>query len=97
MVNSNVPVYSTENFRFRKGVFITFASDINFHPARIYDDACDIGFWLKNPKTGNKILFVEEGVKRDRENDVQYWLYSAHCLYENVSTVHHLKVHIFND
>lgn len=40
--------------------------------SKIYDDACDIGFWILNSKTGNKTLWVLTKEIRSVEGDLMY-------------------------
>lgn len=40
---------------------------------RIYDDACDVGIGLRNPKTGKVIRFAVASTDKDREGDVGGW------------------------
>lgn len=58
-----------------------FASDLAalrdgyFGP--IYDDACDLGFVLVSPKTGNHTWWYVEDEHTDREGDVTHWTLKA--------------------
>ena len=41
--------------------------------SRVYNDACDEGFWVTSSRTGRKVLFVLDNIAHDREGDVQVW------------------------
>jgi hypothetical protein len=44
---------------------------------RLYDDACDVGFALRNPKTGNVTRWaLETEVREPRENELLGWYFS---------------------
>ena len=64
---------------------------------RIYNDACDCGFALHNPKTGNTIrfcLFEEHNV----DGDITHWTFGP--IYEDIrknQKVDGLRVIVFND
>ncbi len=96
----NIPKLPTSKFTYIKEnrTFVTEASDIHgFDPRRIYDDACDIGFYMVSDKTGKKILFVEEGPDYNDDNELICWNFSAHCINENPENLHDLVVRIYND
>lgn len=47
---------------------------------RVYDDACDFGFVMVNPRTGGKILFLLVGGKRDGEGELLWDRYVGYDL-----------------
>ncbi|MFI5260909.1 MAG: hypothetical protein ACHQU0_03890 [Candidatus Paceibacteria bacterium] len=57
--------------------------------ARVYDDACDVGFYVTSQKTGRRVLFIESNVARDGEGDVMY--------NEYVSINPNCMIRVFND
>ena len=75
----------------------TVAANNFFEPVRIYDDSCDIGFYLVSKKTGKKILFVEVGEHINNDGELTHWEYSSYCLNENPADLLDLKVLIWND
>lgn len=100
MMNKNIPVIDSDNFTYDETdrAFVTFASDVSrFHPVRIYDDACDVGFFLRSVKSGAKILFVEREVEYDTDGDIVCWIFSAYCLHENPEHLRDLIVRLYND
>ena len=99
MAMLQIPTVSTNHFSFKNGQFSAFASDLNGlgKPSRVYDDACDVGFWLQSAVTGKKILMVEAGAEYDAEGDLECVLYSAYCLRENPKHTLNLKMKIWND
>ena len=76
-----LPIHNARLVTWRKDVGTTGsvdASDLgpNF-TGRVWNDACDIGFILKSPKTGREILMVQTGRSTDREGDVTSWLFES--------------------
>lgn len=61
-----------------KQLFIAEASDIGDAQLfqRIYDDACDVGFMVCNPGTGQTILVTLFKETRDDEGEVINWLFT---------------------
>ena len=47
---------------------------------RVYDDACDFGFIMVNPRTGGEVLFLLAGDKRDGEGDCLWETYIGYDL-----------------
>jgi hypothetical protein len=70
--------YSSEgvSHNAQRGLLIAEASDLgNFRLERLYDDACDLGLELCNPRTGNVTrwsLLTE--VRDPRENELLGWM-----------------------
>lgn len=94
-----IPELNTNQFTYnpRSQTFVCEASDLRgFKPRRIYDDACDIGFYMVSEKTGQKLLFVENEPTYDADGDLISFNFSSHC-YENPSNLMQMKVIIFND
>jgi len=94
-----IPELNTKQFTYNPATktFVCEASDLcGFEPRRIYDDACDIGFYLVSEKTGTKVLFCENELTYDNDGDLISFNFSSHC-YENPSYAMHLNVVIFND
>lgn len=87
---------STRHFTYDpdKRWFIAEASDLRDAPdiSRVYDDACDEGFFLESQRTERRILFVFHEAKCDADNDVTAWIFKP---------VHghdpQFEVHILND
>ena len=77
--------------------FCCFESDNIIKPSRIYDDACDFGFFVKSHKTGKKILFVGGAPKYNSDSEIVSFEFSAHCLHENPEYLFDLKVVVYND
>lgn len=60
----------------RKGLLVCEASDIGLRGMeRLYDDACDVGIALRNPRTGNVTRwFLKEEVRDPREGELLGWM-----------------------
>lgn len=75
-----LPIHNAGMVTWRKGIptGAVEASDLgpNF-TGRIWNDACDIGFILKSPKTGREILMVQTGHCRDGEGEVTIWIFES--------------------
>jgi hypothetical protein len=41
--------------------------------ARVYNDACDQGFYVRSHRTGRRVLLVLEREVRDAEGDLRCW------------------------
>jgi hypothetical protein len=59
-----------------KKLLIAEISDLGLHGFdRLYDDACDVGFALRNPRTGNVTRWALATEVRDpRENELLGWM-----------------------
>lgn len=54
--------------------YTTEASDLGRCPfGRVYDDAADEGFKLLSPRTGQEIVLAVNSVKRNADNEIQWW------------------------
>lgn len=75
---------STRRFTFVKEskTFVAESSDFRGTgvSGRVYDDACDEGFVLVSERTGQKILCLWSGGKRDRENELLWETYLCYDL-----------------
>ena len=56
-------------------VITTEASTLDREPARLYDDACDVGYTLRNAKTNNLTRWYFEKYVHDKEGDLVKTLY----------------------
>ena len=70
--------------------FIAEASELP-NPGRIYDDACDVGYRIRSHKTGKTILFANSNIIRDRDGDIQVWIYRS------VDRSIPVELHVLND
>src|SRR4051812_3614743 len=96
----NIYAIEATKFTFHNRAFIAEASDLTGHELfrQIYDDAADVGFAIRNPKTGNVMRFHLAEEHKDREGDTTHWTFHPipadlrkhPCLAD-------LKVVIFND
>lgn len=57
----------------KKRLFTEMSDIHNAQFQRLYDDACDVGFALRNPKTGNVTRWHLAATHKDREGDVFEW------------------------
>jgi hypothetical protein len=62
---------------------------------RVYDDACDEGLTVVNPRTGVEVVFVVDYVERDAEGDVRWWTLRPAAPGHDL--VHDITVTLFND
>lgn len=75
--------HSTRNWSYHAQTRCFTAEASDFGPAgavfdaRVYDDACDVGFILVSHKTGDSILFVQDGTDMNGD-DVAGWRYKAY-------------------
>jgi len=48
-------------------------SDAERFVSRVWEDACDEGFWLKSPRTGSLVLFTLTVTTRSVEGEIIAW------------------------
>lgn len=97
MMNPNLPVLDGGLFSWKAGNGQTEASDLGLNTCWsqwVWDDACDIGFFVKSPRTGVQKLFILSFVQKDREGDIQYWVYKEHTKYGHQGTI---TLTVYND
>jgi hypothetical protein len=68
------PTHSADLFTYEKGMFIGEISSLG-RPAmgEVYSDACDLGFYIKNPKTLGMQKFRIKSEERN-ETEVTHWI-----------------------
>lgn len=59
---------------------------------RLYNDACDEGFEIHSPRTGNTVKFYLHETHRDPDGDVTHWIFKPVNAIGTVS-----EVIVFND
>ena len=95
-VDGILSTLSTRLFTYDKDTktFSTEMSDLprSFNVVRIWDDACDQGFWLESHVTGQKKLFSISDRKVDNEGDLMYFEFT--CIEPGLGDV---KITMFND
>lgn len=74
-----VTQYSSEGISHNasRGLLVCEASDLGrgFRLERLYDDACDVGMALVNPRTGNVTRWaLKEEIRDQRENELLGWM-----------------------
>ena len=77
-------VLETKYFYYHKETN-SFSQDISSLPIkgisqlnqRIYNDACDTGFWLKSEKTGYMMLFMPTEVDITNDNEIAGWNFKS--------------------
>ena len=58
--------------------FTAEASDLERRiMSRLYNDACDMGFVIRNPKTGNEVTFSFVSEDKDNEGEIQGWRFES--------------------
>lgn len=94
---------STSRFTFHRETktFVAEASDFSRMDlaGRVYDDAADAGFVMVSERTGQKILCLYSGDKRDGENELLYEIFLCYDLRGRplVGPLAGAEVKIFND
>jgi hypothetical protein len=77
MAELQVTKYSSEGISHsaQKALLITEASDIGLRGfEQLYDDACDVGIALVNPRSGNVTRWHLVETVKDREHEVLGWM-----------------------
>jgi hypothetical protein len=85
----DIPVHSSKFFHFngKNKTFVTEASDMGYGAGqflgyicdRVWNDACDVGFWLESSITGVKKLFTFEGEDRSPDGEELYgWRFNCY-------------------
>lgn len=78
MAQLTVTSYSSEGISHsaNKALLVTEASDIGFRRfEQLYDDACDVGLALVNPRSGNVTRwYLLETITDPREGEVLGWM-----------------------
>jgi len=71
------PVHSASRFSWSKGVGVAEASDLRGTPlfGRLYDDACDLGFRLLNPRTHKVEAFYLSHEDKDASGEDTYGIH----------------------
>lgn len=74
----NVPIYSGARFTWNGDKGTTFISDLVEKRwevfSGLYDDADDIGFWIRSHRTGVKKLFTLVESPKDNEGETISWV-----------------------
>lgn len=97
MLLSNIPVHAGDQFTWNGREGTIEASDLgpSIHN-RVYDDACDVGFYVKSHKTGERKLFVlDKPVVWDGETVA--WVYKSAQSYRERDVAEPVKITVFND
>ena len=78
MAQLEVTKYSSEGISHNahRGLLVCEASDLGrgFRLERLYDDACDVGMALINPRTGNVTRWSLKEEVRDQEHELLGWM-----------------------
>lgn len=66
------PQHLANRFTFKDGAFIAELSDFNGSRAiaQLYDDACDVGMVIVNPKTDKAVPFFHSRTERNAEGEI---------------------------
>lgn len=73
----DVTQYSSEGISHsaHRNLLVCEASDLGVgRMERLYDDACDVGLALRNPRSGNVTRWVLKEEVRDQEHEVLGWM-----------------------
>ena len=104
-------VYSSSQFSFRENTFSCESSDLGplrAGPidAQIYNDAADVGFYIRSEQTGKLACYYLHHTERDAEGDKLYDEYLPVGKHPSLfhsnelapfDTYKHTKVIVFND
>lgn len=102
-VSPYLPELSARQFTWTGNVGVAEASDfgtLSSIRARVWLDSCDEGFWLRSPKTGERILFTFDDVEREAtlrgvienhesEGEIVAWRFTSYGTSETLT----IKVH----
>jgi hypothetical protein len=91
--------YSTDHFTILwEGGVCKLVSEISETPvSRVFDDACDEGFWVRSIKTGNRVCFAVWDVKRDSDGEILSWELVPLSPSGRPDTARQVRVVLFND
>ena len=77
----NITPYNIKRFTHNAEakLLVTEASDLNWMPGtddfkQLYDDACDIGIALSNPRTGSTTYWYYVAEVRNSEGELTHWV-----------------------
>ena len=81
MVRKNIPTHSGRLFTWEGHIGTCERSVFGRRGMcdRLYDDACDVGFWVKSHKTGKSILFMLHHQEPTKDCEVEAWHFSSQC------------------
>jgi hypothetical protein len=86
MVSKQIPVHDGRLFAWEGNVGACDRSDLGPKGMcdRIYDDACDVGFYVRSHKTGKYVLFVLHHQEPTKDSEVGAWHFSSQCAKFNI-------------
>ena len=99
MINQNLVAFSSDKYTYVH-VDKTFYADVSelnggkLEIGQVYDDACDVGFFMVSSKTGFRVAFALSNTMADREGEVNAWQFMSVA---ESPELRDLKVMIFND
>ncbi len=89
----SVPVHAGSMFEWHDHEGVADASDFkNEISGRVWQDACDVGFWVKSHRTGKERLFLFEAERRDNDGENMASIYVSRRAGEPT-----LTIVVFND
>jgi hypothetical protein len=96
MIRPNINTFDASKISWEDKEGFVEASDLGLKAGMLpycplYDDACDLGLFLFNPKKGTKCLFVLERVMDNNDVDFSY------SIFKFVSVDGKIGLTIFND
>lgn len=79
--DSVLPVYDAAKFVWEGGVGVTEASALELFPGAepgdpVWDDSCDVGFWLSSRRTGARKLFLLDQVV-EKGGSTVVWIFRS--------------------
>jgi hypothetical protein len=82
MIRPNINTFDASKISWEGKKGFVEASDLGLKAGMLpysplYDDACDLGLFLFNPKKGTKCLFVLERVMDNNDGDIVYWKFAS--------------------
>jgi len=78
-INPRLPVHDGRLFSWLGKTATAEVSTVALrgHAGRVWQDSCDVGFYVVSHKTGARKLFVETSARRDGSGDVMSWIYQS--------------------
>lgn len=85
MVLNTVPIHDIQLFTWCKRGNVWSAScersDLGHASmaGRVYDDACDVGFFIHNPETKRSVLFTLSAQVPTKDSEIESWIFRSRC------------------
>jgi len=76
--NKNLPIYDAKDFGYCDGTFAIEASALTDQRIfkRVWEDSCDVGFWMKGKN--QSVLFTLVDSEVDTDGEVLCWTFESY-------------------